>query len=184
MRRRLTQKQETFCLKYFEKGNATQAALLAGYSKRTARTIASSNLTKVDILERLKELRKLTEDESIANALERRRVLTQIVRARQTDYMICSADGVWMHDFGEETLNSVALKKLRTATMPFGDKDSELKIILTEVELLNPMKAIDLLNKMDKLYQPEGGIIINEQPQASELSDEELIIIIRRRSRR
>lgn len=54
----LTQKQETFCLKYFELGNATEAAIVAGYSAKNARRIASENLTKLDVQKRLNELNK------------------------------------------------------------------------------------------------------------------------------
>jgi len=77
---RLTQKQETFCLKYFELGNASEAALIAGYSPRTVRAIASINLTKVNIQERIKELRQKVEDESIASVLERKQRLTAFIR--------------------------------------------------------------------------------------------------------
>ena len=75
---RLTQRQETFCLKYFELGNASEAALIAGYSPRTVRAIASVNLTKINIQARLKELRQVVEDASIANVLERQQILTEI----------------------------------------------------------------------------------------------------------
>ena len=50
MKVKLTQKQETFCLKYFELANATEAAIAAGYSSKTARFIGSENLTKPNIL--------------------------------------------------------------------------------------------------------------------------------------
>ena len=46
---RLTQKQETFCLKYFELGNIGEAALTAGYSPKTAPYIGSENLKKPQI---------------------------------------------------------------------------------------------------------------------------------------
>ena len=163
MKDTLTQKQETFCRTYFETGNATQSAIVAGYSKHTARYIASENLTKPNICEKLYELNQATDDASVASVLERKQMLTEIIRARMTNYLTCSADGVWMHDIGEETLNSAALKKIRTTTMPFGDKDSNLKIILTEVELRDPMVAIDLLNKMDKLYSEGAGVYIDNR---------------------
>ena len=41
---KLTQKQESFCINYFQLGNATEAAKLAGYSNKTAFVIASENL--------------------------------------------------------------------------------------------------------------------------------------------
>jgi len=157
MRKRLTQRQETFCLKYFELGNGSEAAIIAGYSKRNARVIASINLTKANIMKRLQELRQIAEDASIASVLERKQILTEIARARQTDFMICSADGVWMHDIGPETINKAALKQVQTSTMPFGDKEQNLQIILTKVELHDPIKAIAELNKMDRIYEPEGA---------------------------
>ena len=42
---KLTEKQKRFADEYIKSGNATQAAIKAGYSKRTARTIAQQNLT-------------------------------------------------------------------------------------------------------------------------------------------
>ena len=47
----LTAKQKLFCHEYLIDLNATQAAIRAGYSKKTAKAIGSENLTKPDILE-------------------------------------------------------------------------------------------------------------------------------------
>ena len=77
---RLTQKQETFCLKYFELGNASEAARLAGYSERSIRAIASKTLTNINIQTRIQELRQKVEDASIANVVERKQRLTVIMR--------------------------------------------------------------------------------------------------------
>lgn len=48
---KLTPKQELFCVEYLKDLNATQAAIRAGYSEKTARNIASENLAKPDIQE-------------------------------------------------------------------------------------------------------------------------------------
>ena len=45
----LTLKQRAFALEYMKDFNATQAAIRAGYSKKTARSIAAENLTKPNI---------------------------------------------------------------------------------------------------------------------------------------
>ena len=45
----LTEKQKRFCDYYIEDPNATQAAIRAGYSKKTARFIGNENLTKPNI---------------------------------------------------------------------------------------------------------------------------------------
>ncbi|HBS9937649.1 TPA: terminase small subunit [Klebsiella pneumoniae] len=45
----LTDKQEMFCREYSIDLNATQAAIRAGYSEKTANRTASENLSKPDI---------------------------------------------------------------------------------------------------------------------------------------
>lgn len=46
---KLTQKQQRFVDEYIISGNATQAAIRAGYSKKTARFVGAENLTKPNI---------------------------------------------------------------------------------------------------------------------------------------
>lgn len=53
MEKVLTDKQECFCLEYIKDLNATQAAIRAGYSEESARSIGYENLTKPDIQNRL-----------------------------------------------------------------------------------------------------------------------------------
>jgi len=53
---KLTDKQEVFCREYIVDLNATQAALRAGYSQKTAQRIGSENLSKPLIQGRVTEL--------------------------------------------------------------------------------------------------------------------------------
>lgn len=53
---KLTPKQEMFCKEYLIDLNATQAAIRAGYSEKTAQRIGSENLSKPLIAERIQEL--------------------------------------------------------------------------------------------------------------------------------
>jgi len=50
-----TAKQQAFINEYLICRNATQAAIEAGYSKKTARSIGSENLTKPDILAEIQQ---------------------------------------------------------------------------------------------------------------------------------
>lgn len=52
----LTPKQELFIKEYLVDLNATQAAIRAGYSEKTAKVIGHENLTKPDIRARIDEL--------------------------------------------------------------------------------------------------------------------------------
>jgi phage terminase small subunit len=55
---KLTPKQERFCQEYVIDLNGTQAAIRAGYSKKTAKAEASRLLTNVNLLQRVSELQK------------------------------------------------------------------------------------------------------------------------------
>ena len=74
---KLNEKQKLFCEEYLIDLNATQAAIRAGYSKKTARSIANENLTKPDIQDYIQKLQagiakrnKITQDEVLADLIE------------------------------------------------------------------------------------------------------------------
>lgn len=54
----LTPKQERFCAEYLVDYNATQAAIRAGYSEKTAGSAASRMLKNVEVLARVREMQK------------------------------------------------------------------------------------------------------------------------------
>ncbi len=56
--KKLTPKQDRFCNEYLVDLNYTQAAIRAGYSKKTAGSIGSENLKKPEIKKRIEHLRK------------------------------------------------------------------------------------------------------------------------------
>ena len=149
----LTQKQETFCLKYVELGNATQAAIEAGYSPKTARSIANENLTKPYISAFIKELRQKAEDATIATVLERKQVLTEIIRGRFANFMT---------SLTAEKLKSAALQSIRITEF-VGGKDGIGKEKTTTIKLHNPVQAITELNKMERIYEAEGSMTIDNR---------------------
>jgi len=136
----LTQKQETFCLKYIELDNATQAAIAAGYNPHTAAVIACENLKKPNVLARITELRQKTEDATIATVIERKQILSEIARGRFIDFMNPT----------KEKLKSAALQEIRVMETDVGKA--------TTVRLHNPIHAITELNKMDGVYR-EGTTV-------------------------
>ena len=78
----LTAKQRAFV--EFYTGNATEAAIKAGYSKDTARSIGQENLTKPDIIAAIKEreTKRLVPD--IATREERFKFWTRAMRDEDT----------------------------------------------------------------------------------------------------
>ena len=67
MEKRLTQKQETFCVKYIELGNATEAAIIAGYSPKYAGVNTPKLLNNTKIQAYIKELREEVKSAAIMN---------------------------------------------------------------------------------------------------------------------
>ena len=82
---RLTEKQKRFADYYIETGNATEAAIKAGYSQRTARFIGAENLTKPNIKSYIEKRLKELEDERIADATEVLQYLTSVMRGEITE---------------------------------------------------------------------------------------------------
>lgn len=114
---KLTEKQRRFIDYYIEKGNATEAARLAGYKQPHVQ--GAQNLSKLRpyIDERLKEL----EEERIADAREVMRFLTAAMR-------------------GEIKEDVVVVESV-------GDFMSEARIVKKELSARDRIKAAELLAK-------------------------------------
>ena len=84
----LTEKQKRFCDEYLIDLNATQAAIRAGYSKKTAKQIAQQNLTKLDIQEYIKKRMAEKEDALIAKQDEVLQTLTRVLRRQEMDTVV------------------------------------------------------------------------------------------------
>lgn len=76
----MTEKQKRFCDEYLIDLNATQAAIRAGYSERTANRIASENLSKPDIKSYIDTAIARLQAENVADAQEVMRYLTSVMR--------------------------------------------------------------------------------------------------------
>lgn len=91
---KLTEKQKKFADYYIESGNATQAAIKAGYSKKTAYKIGAENLRKPQIKKYIDSKLKDISNNAIATAEETLGILTKIVRGEHTEQVITSEGDV------------------------------------------------------------------------------------------
>lgn len=80
---KLTTKQKAFIQAYC--GNATEAALKAGYSKKTAAFIGAENLKKPQIIEQIKKREEKRADKRIATREERQIFWTQTMKDEKAD---------------------------------------------------------------------------------------------------
>lgn len=82
---KLSQKQALFCKEYIIDLNATQAAIRAGYSKTTARTIGSENMTKPAIQEEIARLASKRDDKVELRAEDVIREIKDMLSTEITD---------------------------------------------------------------------------------------------------
>lgn len=80
--KKLTAKQQRFCDEYLIDLNATQAAIRAGYSKKTAYAIGEENLKKPDLRRYIDKRMEEKETELIADQDEVLRYLTAVMRGK------------------------------------------------------------------------------------------------------
>lgn len=123
---KMTEKQMRFCDEYLIDLNATQAAIRAGYSKKTARKIGQENLTKRDIRQYIDARMAEKESELIADQDEVLRYLTSVMR-------------------GESRSSVVVVESL-------GDFMSEAREMEKAPDEKERLKAAELLGKRYGLY--------------------------------
>ena len=131
----LTDKQKRFCDEYLIDLNATQAAIRAGYSKKTARQTATENLSKPYIQKYIKERMDEKENELIA-------YLTATMRREKKECIVVTIK--------EKKSVYVPDKK---GTMRKQTVEKEVpKIIEIPAKLSDANKAAELLGKRYALF--------------------------------
>jgi phage terminase small subunit len=90
---KLTEKQKRFADYYIETGNATESAVKAGYSRKTAKEIASENLTKPNIKEYIDSRLKEMDNKRIMSAEEVMQLLTAIARNEVQEDVVVFGEG-------------------------------------------------------------------------------------------
>lgn len=90
----MNERQELFCLEYIKSTNATDAAIKAGYSQKTAGSIAARLLQNVNVRARIDELMEEVKSKKIADATEVMEFLTRCMRGEVEEEVVYnSIDG-------------------------------------------------------------------------------------------
>ncbi len=91
---KLTEKQKRFCDEYIKLGNAKEAAINAGYSKKTAKSMGAENLTKPDLKKYIDERMEQLASERIMSAQEILERLSLIANAKiKETVVVANAEG-------------------------------------------------------------------------------------------
>lgn len=85
---KLTLKQQRFADEYIISGNATEAAVKAGYSKKTANRIATENLSKLVIRTYIDEKLKELSNKMVADQQEVLEYLTSVLRGESSSEVV------------------------------------------------------------------------------------------------
>lgn len=91
---KLTVKQQKFADEYIISGNATQAALKAGYSKKTAKQMGAENLSKPYLVSYIDAQLKKLHDEKVDSQEQIMEFLSSVRRGEVTE-SVATAKGVY-----------------------------------------------------------------------------------------
>lgn len=139
---KLNARQQRFCDEYLVDLNATQAAIRAGYSEKTAAVIASENLRKPNIQEYIEK--RLAEKESslIADQDEVMRYLTSVMRREKSENVVVTVTE--KRSFFEPDEHGKMQKKTEEKETPV--------IVEIPARLADANKAAELLGKRYCLF--------------------------------
>jgi len=153
---KLNSRQLRFCHYYVAGNSITQSAILAGYSPRSAHSIGCELLNVDKVSKEIKALQAKLEakianqtqekviNNEIASPDERQKILTSIYRTNITDFI---------DEEGNITLEGDTLGIAEYKVDEWrGGKDQRAESRTRSIKLLNKITAIDVHNKMDKMY--------------------------------
>jgi len=154
---KLTDKQQRFCEEYLIDLNATQAALRAGYSKKSARSKASQLLTKVNIQNEIQKLKSERSERVQIEADSVVKELAKIAFSNIHDYLTVDDNGnVFLKNFIEIDINKLAaIESIKTNTTK--NKDESREHTTTQFKLHSKLKALEQLGRHLGIYEKDNA---------------------------
>ena len=146
----LTAKQERFVAEYLIDLNATQAAIRAGYSEKTARQVGAENLTKPVIGAAIQEAQAKRSERT---EITQDRVLRELAKIGFSDLRKTMTRGGALLDpnaWDDDTAGAIAAIEVVTRPGGFDDEGNR------EVEHVHKIKAWDKLSALEKMGKHLG----------------------------
>lgn len=138
----MNNKQKAFIEEYLKDLNATQAAIRAGYSKKTARSQGQRLLTKVDIQKEIKKLQEEISNENIATVKDIEEFLTRVMNGEINEEVVVTIGTGEGRSYADKVDKQVAVKdRVRAAELlgkryqMFTDKvdlDTNISIVIED----------------------------------------------------
>lgn len=159
MARKLTPKQQMFCDEYLIDLNATQAAIRAGYSNKTAKEIGCNLLTKVNIRAYI--------DQKMAERSRRCGITADRVLNELAKIGFCNAAD--LINFNQATVkeeadnyDTAAIQSVKVKTMSSENGD----MIEREVKLYDKTKSLELIGKHLGMFKDKVEVDVSETPKS------------------
>lgn len=153
---KLTAKQKKFADNYIKTGNATQSAIDAGYSKKTAKSVGSENLTKPDIKAYIAEKMREIESDRIMGAQEALEFLTNVVRGKELETKVVTTQyDVSTVKVPADVKTKISAAKEILKRYPDNDK-------LLEQQIRKLTAEADIAEARAKELEPESGADDND----------------------
>ena len=151
---KLTEKQQRFIDEYLIDLNATQAAIRAGYSVKTAREQASQNLTKLNIQQEISE--KMAE-RSKRTGVNQDRIVLELAKIA----FVNAADVIDSDDAtikaGATADDTAAIQSVKVKVIPTKEGEG----VEREIRLNDKLKALELLGKHLGMWNDKLDVNVN-----------------------
>ncbi|WP_430495718.1 terminase small subunit [Leuconostoc mesenteroides] len=155
---KLTPKQQKFADEYIKSGNATQSAIEAGYSKRTAAVIATENLIKPNIKAYIEKCMAEIASNRVMSYTEAVELLTSIARGEEKETVVV-ATPVSVEKVEKEADLKTRISALKEILKRYPNND---KLIEQQIRKLSAEADI-AQKKAELLSGSNGDISINIQ---------------------
>ena len=155
----MTMKQKCFIEEYLIDLNATQAAIRAGYSTDTAKSIGNENLTKPDIRACIDKAMAERSKRTGGNADRVVEELAKIAFVNPVDVFVTEKAMV-KEDAAPEVTAAIQSVKVKT----FGEDGVE-----REVKMADKLKALELLGKHLGMYQSNVNVQVESSPKLDDI---------------
>lgn len=166
-----TERRRRFVVAYVGEamGNATKAALLAGYSADTATAQGSALLSFRDVAEAVDLLRKPKRDRRIMRMGEAQQLLTRIARAQEQDTVVTKdGDGIAYPMKTDPNLNT----RMKAVELIGRVQGVFVTKVDAKVEASMPKSTVEARAKIEALVRQLGGRVTWDAGEAIEEGDD------------
>ena len=151
----LTDKQKRFAEEYLIDLNATQAAIRAGYSEKTANEIGSQNLAKLDISEYINQKLEEISDKTIADVEEVMRYLTSVMRREHKESVVVTVKThkSWYDKQGKRKIEDTEEAQIVEIPAKLSDSNKAAELLGKRYGLFTEKLKVDANIQSDKLTE-------------------------------